>query len=91
MIALRNLRGQGKYTWREFDGEHNDTFLAPGYWEEVGKWLREEIEGGGEKGHETEQDKEEVLPESRKEEEKVDLGTDGESDWTHVEGVDSRG
>jgi fermentation-respiration switch protein FrsA (DUF1100 family) len=45
MKALLELRADGKSRWREFDGEHNDTFLARGYWEEVAKWLREEIEG----------------------------------------------
>jgi fermentation-respiration switch protein FrsA (DUF1100 family) len=44
MKALKQLRGEGKSRWREFDGEHNDTFLAKGYWEEVGLWLQEEIE-----------------------------------------------
>ncbi|OXG18939.1 BEM46 family protein [Cryptococcus neoformans Tu401-1] len=44
MLALRKLRGSGRTRWREFDGEHNDTCLQPGYWEEIGKWLREEIE-----------------------------------------------
>lgn len=47
MVALRELRGSGRTTWREFDGEHNDTCLQPGYWEEIGKWLREEIEDDG--------------------------------------------
>ena len=45
MVKLRELRGQGKMRWREFDGEHNDTFLAKGYWDEVALWLKEEIEG----------------------------------------------
>lgn len=48
MRALRDLRGEGKARWREFDGEHNDTCLIPEYWEEVGKWLCEEVEGRGE-------------------------------------------
>lgn len=46
MQQLKALREEnnGKVRFREFDGEHNDTFLAAGYWEEVGKWIREEIE-----------------------------------------------
>lgn len=47
MVALRELRGSGRTRWREFDGEHNDTCLQPGYWEEIGKWLGEEIEDDG--------------------------------------------
>lgn len=47
MLALRKLRGSGITRWREFDGEHNDTCLQPGYWEEIGKWLKEEIEDDG--------------------------------------------
>lgn len=43
MRALKELRGDGRARWREFDGEHNDTFLAKGYWDEVALWLKEEI------------------------------------------------
>lgn len=48
MLALRELRlrGGGKYSWREFpEGTHNDTYVAPAYWEEIGLWLYEELEG----------------------------------------------
>ena len=44
MKKLKTLRGEGMSRWREFDGEHNDTCLIPEYWEEIGKWLREEVE-----------------------------------------------
>jgi fermentation-respiration switch protein FrsA (DUF1100 family) len=44
MKALKALRGEGRCTWREFDGEHNDTCLSPEYWTEVGIWLRDEVE-----------------------------------------------
>lgn len=52
MKKLKDLRGTGKARWREFDGEHNTTCLIPEYWEEIGKWLKEEIEveSLGEKG-----------------------------------------
>ena len=47
MARLRKLRGVGKMVWKEFEGgAHNDTFLSPGYWEEVGRWLNEEIDDG---------------------------------------------
>ncbi|BEJ17657.1 hypothetical protein CspHIS471_0610580 [Cutaneotrichosporon sp. HIS471] len=49
MLALRELRLRqgGKCCWREFPhGTHNDTYVAPAYWDEIGVWLREEIEGG---------------------------------------------
>jgi predicted esterase len=47
MAELRRLREQngGKVTWREFDGEHNDTYLAEGYWAAVESWLKEFIHG----------------------------------------------
>ena len=45
MKALKELREDGKARWREFDGEHNTTCLIPEYWEEIGRWLREEVEG----------------------------------------------
>ncbi|KLT44985.1 alpha/beta-hydrolase [Cutaneotrichosporon oleaginosum] len=48
MLALRELRRRtgGKCRWREFpEGTHNDTYVAPSYWEEIGAWLREEVEG----------------------------------------------
>ncbi len=45
MAELKALRGDGRVRWREFDGEHNTTCLMPDYWEEVGKWLRDEVEG----------------------------------------------
>ncbi|KAI9631953.1 Alpha/Beta hydrolase protein [Dioszegia hungarica] len=36
----------GKVRWREFpSGTHNDTCLIPGYWKEIGEWIREEVEG----------------------------------------------
>lgn len=44
MHALRRLRAKGQFTWREFDGTHNDTCMAPGYWVEIGLWLKKEIE-----------------------------------------------
>lgn len=47
MKKLREMRGDGKARFREFDGEHNDTCLIPEYWDEVGKWFREEVEGEG--------------------------------------------
>ncbi|WVQ72842.1 hypothetical protein IAR50_002403 [Cryptococcus sp. DSM 104548] len=50
MHNLKKLReqGGGKLRWKEFErGEHNDTCLQPGYWEEIGKWIREEV---GEEG-----------------------------------------
>ncbi|KAK8858520.1 hypothetical protein IAR55_002747 [Kwoniella newhampshirensis] len=59
MIALRHLRDGGRTRWREFDGGHNDTCLVPGYWEEIGQWLKEEIEdddGSWGKGSESEKD-----------------------------------
>jgi hypothetical protein len=43
MITLRNLRGDGRCTWRELDGEHNDTCLTPEYWAEVKDWLANEV------------------------------------------------
>ncbi|BEI88559.1 uncharacterized protein CcaverHIS019_0112770 [Cutaneotrichosporon cavernicola] len=49
MLALRELRLRqgGKCCWREFPhGTHNDTYVAPAYWDEIGDWLRKEIEGG---------------------------------------------
>ncbi|WOO77310.1 Protein bem46 [Vanrija pseudolonga] len=49
MLALRKLRGDGKYRWREFDGTHNDTYLAPAYWSEIDRWLKQEVEGEGDK------------------------------------------
>lgn len=49
MLALRKLRGDGKYRWREFDGTHNDTYLAPAYWSEIDRWLKQEIEDEGDK------------------------------------------
>nr|ODN94582.1 BEM46 family protein [Cryptococcus depauperatus CBS 7855] len=47
MIALRGLRAEGRTRWRDFDSEHNDTCVQPEYWEEIGKWLREEVEEKG--------------------------------------------
>ena len=44
MARLYELRGDGKKRWKELDGEHNDTYLAKGYWEEIGDWLKEEVE-----------------------------------------------
>ncbi|WVQ80722.1 hypothetical protein IAT38_002827 [Cryptococcus sp. DSM 104549] len=45
MKALRQMRGTNSRTrWREFNGEHNDTWMQPGYWDEVGQWLKEEVE-----------------------------------------------
>ncbi|ORX40152.1 Alpha/Beta hydrolase protein [Kockovaella imperatae] len=44
MQELYRIRGDGKKRWKELDGEHNDTYLAKGYWEEVGDWLHEEVE-----------------------------------------------
>lgn len=44
LLRLRESQG-GKARWKELDGGHNDTFMAKGYWGEVEKWLREEIEG----------------------------------------------
>ncbi|RSH89329.1 hypothetical protein EHS25_002441 [Saitozyma podzolica] len=43
MITLRNLRGDGRCTWRELNGEHNDTCLTPEYWAEVKDWLTNEV------------------------------------------------
>lgn len=43
MKALRQLRTEGKARWREFEGSHNDTFLAKGYWDEVALWMKEEV------------------------------------------------
>lgn len=49
MVELKRVREEsgGKVRWRELEGGHNDTFMARGYWEEVERWLREEIEAGG--------------------------------------------
>ncbi|GMK57417.1 hypothetical protein CspeluHIS016_0402510 [Cutaneotrichosporon spelunceum] len=52
MRDLRDLRQRlgGRGRWREFaDGSHNDTYVVPAYWDEIGAWLREEIEGDKEK------------------------------------------
>lgn len=40
--ALREKRG-GVFTWREFDGTHNDTYMAPAYWIEIAQWLQDEV------------------------------------------------
>jgi fermentation-respiration switch protein FrsA (DUF1100 family) len=46
MKELRTLRERdGMVRWREFDGEHNDTYLAAGYWAEVEIWLKELVDG----------------------------------------------
>lgn len=46
MIKLRELRGDGKYRWREYpEGTHNDTYVAPKYWADIGEWLSDEISG----------------------------------------------
>ncbi|TYJ58915.1 hypothetical protein B9479_000348 [Cryptococcus floricola] len=49
MHNLRKLREKdgGKCQWRQFErGDHNDTCLQPGYWDAIGRWLKEEIEEG---------------------------------------------
>ena len=33
----------GKWRWREFEGEHNDTCMTPAYWREIGLWMEEEL------------------------------------------------
>ncbi|KAL7423268.1 bem46 protein, variant [Cryptotrichosporon argae] len=46
MRALRALREErADVSWTEVEGEHNDTYLKPGYWEAVRDWLEREIEG----------------------------------------------
>lgn len=46
MIKLRELRGDGKYRWHEYpQGTHNDTYVTPQYWEDIGEWLNDEITG----------------------------------------------
>jgi predicted esterase len=51
MVELRRIREKngGEVRWREFDGEHNDTFLAPGYWDEIYMWLKDMVENTSEK------------------------------------------
>lgn len=52
MIQLRELREKrgGKYRWKEIpQGTHNDTYIDPEYWIEIGVWLDEEIVGQKEK------------------------------------------
>ncbi|RXK41607.1 BEM46 family protein [Tremella mesenterica] len=43
MLALKSIResNNGRTRWKELDGEHNDTCLAAGYWEEIAEWLIE--------------------------------------------------
>jgi len=82
MKALLTLRGKGKARWRDFDGGHNDTCIAPGYWEAIREWMTEEIEGQG-----SNDDKAEI---GEKEVEKVrDYSSDedkkGSEGWEKVE------
>jgi len=43
MIELKKMREGGRNRWREFNGQHNDTFLCSGYWKEVEDWMKEEV------------------------------------------------
>ena len=49
MLSLKKIREQsgGRIRWKELDGEHNDTCLAEGYWDEVKAWLKEIDDAGG--------------------------------------------
>ncbi|ORY31353.1 Alpha/Beta hydrolase protein [Naematelia encephala] len=76
MKALKALRGDGKYTWKEFEGGHNDTCLIPQYWMEIGKWLKEEIESEEEKRDDPDEKRESVEEKSSSED---------DSGWEHVE------
>lgn len=46
MVQLKELREskQGKLRWKLVDGGHNDTCMSKGYWDEIGDWLRQEID-----------------------------------------------
>lgn len=49
MKELKALRIDGRVSWKEFNGTHNDTYVYPGYWEAIEQWIDEEVIGSNEK------------------------------------------